>query len=299
VWAPGLWGFETWRAGSPDGVAACLPAPTFAGYSNWLRVDDGKVSTSSEYNTVALVDEFLAWWQATPSPRFAVLSLNAAHKGGRFDEWHIPPLAAMRPGYTPPAPPLTLRQRFLAMVESADYALERSLSVVDLASTLVIVTADNGTAHEVKPPGLTASQCKFSTFDGGVRVPGVVAGLRFPASIVSDQPASIVDIGPTLAAVVGVPAPPAFDGQSLVPALFGEPLERDWVYVQQGETGHRAVVLRRQPFGLWKLRELPSGAQFLYDLASDPLEQSPRSPDEPGLEDLAIALRVLLAEVAG
>lgn len=290
-WAPQLWGFGEWLAGVPDGVASCIAPPAVPGYSNWLRVDNGAVTVSTEYQTIALRDAFLGWWQSTPGPRCAIACLQAAHKGGPNDAFHIPPPGAMPPGYIAP-PFFTDRQAFEAMVRSADFAVGEMMRVVDLSTTLVILVGDNGTPREVPPPGVPPSRVKFSTFQGGIRVPFVVAGLGLSTVRSSAQPACLVDIVPTLAELAGAtPKHGNFDGQSLLPALEGVQLARGWVYSQKGDLDDHAVVEER-----WKLRvDGGNGIQKLYDLQADPGESMPIDPDAPGFEEIAARLRAELA----
>jgi arylsulfatase A-like enzyme len=156
----------------------------------------------------------------------------------------------------------------------------------------VLLIGDNGTPSQVPPTGYTANKVKQSTYEGGVRVPFIVAGLGFQESYVSDQPVSVVDVIPTLMDLAGVcQALPTWDGQSILPALDGDPLARAWVYVQKGETGERAVIE-----ALWKLREEADLDQWLYDLSADPFENTPIDPDAPGYEDVTLRLRSELAE---
>lgn len=279
AYTPMLWGFETWRAGIPDGSEACGGS----GYSDWLRVEDGLVSYSTEYHTTALVDSFVDWWSSTSGPRFAFVSFQAAH-----DPFHWPPASAMRPGWVQPSP-ATTRKQYESMIESADYALEQMLAGVDLENTLVLLLGDNGDPQAVPPNGYTANKVKFSTYDGGIRVPFIAAGLGFPSGQTSGQPVSEVDLIATLSAAAGV-CVPMTDGQSILPALDGIPLERSWIYSQKGD-GSKAVVEE-----LWKLRQQPNGVQFLYDRQADFFESNPIDPDAPGYEDITARLRAALNE---
>ena len=290
AWTPMLWGFETWRAGLPDGVEKCN-GPS-GNYSDWLRVDDGEVSLSNTaalgsagYHTIALREAFLEWWRDTPGPRFALVAFQAAH-----EPMHWPPPEALPPGWKKPSPDLQ-RHRFEAMIQSADLALGAMLAEIDLQQTLVFLLSDNGTPITVPPAGYSKQKVKTTTYNGGVRVPFLVAGLDFPAGHVSTQPVSVVDLVPTLADLARVCRPQGhWDGQSLLPALDGIPLERPWVYVQKSSTEERAVIEER-----WKLRQTDQGQQQLYDLLSDPFEHVPLDPDTPGFEDITLRLRLQLA----
>lgn len=286
---PALMGWQTFRAIQPDGIEDCTPG---GNYFTWLRVDDGAISVSSTaisgisaYATIATVDEARAWWATTPSPRIAFVSLPAAHK-----PFHLTPSQAQRPGWTPPALPNSNRKYFEAMVESADWALGEILADVDREATLVVFVSDNGTPQQVPPQGYNSQEVKFSTFNGGIRVPFIVAGLGFPEGQVSPQPVSLVDIAPTLAELAGACVPEEWQGQSILPSLDGVPLGRAWIYAE-GNVDDCAVVEER-----WKLRKLPSGTEILYDLDTDPFENAPLDPNDPTYAVEVARLRAELAE---
>lgn len=280
---PNLWGFQMWHAGLPDGVDRCGGSS----YTDWLRADQGVVFYETQYHTSVLRAEFEYVWQNTEGPRFFVVAFQAAHK-----PFHFPPTSAMPPGWSSSGL-FGNRAKYEAVVESADYALGQMLAVIDLETTLVILTADNGDPEEVPPAGYNQNKVKFSTFDGGVRVPFIVAGCGFPEGAVSTQPVSLVDIMPTLGDLAGVCVPQG-DGQSFLPALDEMPLERTWVYMQ-GNPNDRAVMGVLD--GLeWKLRLEPDSDEWLYDLAADPFESSPIDADASGYEDVALWARAALSE---
>lgn len=297
AYTPQLWGFEHWGAGLPDGVEACGGGT----YTNWLGVNDGQVAYETQYHTEALSEAFIAWWESTPSPRFALVCFQAAHK-----PFHWPPATAMPAGWTQP-PQIGSRPKYEAAVISIDEALRRMLEVVDtdqldldvdLENTLVVVSSDNGDPKEVPPSPYGAAKVKFSTFDGGVRVPFIVAGCGWPVGQVSEQPVSLVDILPTLADLAGVcAAPPGADGQSILPALSGVALERDWIFVE-GNVDDCAVVAIIDGVE-WKLRHEPDLDEFLYNLDTDPFESSPLDPDAVGFEDVTALLRANMAIAQG
>lgn len=283
AWTPMLWGFETWRAGIPDGVDACGGT----GYDDWVRVDDGDVSTSADYATTAVQDAFLAWWTTTPSPKFAFVSFPSAHS-----PFHYPPVEAMPPGWVQPLPPHSNRKKFEEQVVSLDVAIANCMAEVSLENTLVFLIGDNGTPSTVPPSGYTSGKVKFSTYEGGVRVPFVAAGLGFDEGVTSAQPVSIVDLIPTLEDLAGVCTGGFWDGQSILPALDGDqPLTRGWVYVQSADPLDSAVIEEQ-----WKLRLEEDGDEWLYDLTADPFELSPIDADTLGYETIAARLRAELAE---
>lgn len=176
--------------------------------------------------------------------------------------------------------------------------------------TLVIFSSDNGpeTGNEKsskKNNGITGLGLgtyysvgetaglrgrKRSTFAGGVRVPFIA---RWPGTIPSGKTdrASVitaVDLLPTFVELSGAKIPEGFepDGQSIVPALKGNPFKRSkpifWEWKKhRGKTGNSwpRLVIRD---GKWKLflNDIISKAE-LYDIESDWAESTDLSQLNP------------------
>ncbi len=200
------------------------------GYSDWRRVDDGRVSAETVYNTTAITDAVLDWWHATDGPRFAYVAYNAPHK-----PLHAPPAELLPPGLEVGQHP---RARYEAMVMALDHEFGRLLDGVDLANTLVVFTADNGTPAAAAPPGVDRRLLKGSFEDGGVCVPLVVAGPGVAAGA-SGALVNLSDVYRTLADRAGarVPATAALDSVSFLPQLTDPsvPGARAWVYSEMFE----------------------------------------------------------------
>lgn len=148
--------------------------------------------------------------------------------------------------------------------------------------TIVIFVSDNGTA--LSRPGSNApfSGGKFSTLEGGIRMPFM---MKWPGHIQSGQiysrPVSTLDILPTVAAACDVPtaAAQALDGVDLLPYLNQ----------QKGGVPHEALFWKLAGYsavrvGKWKLYLEPrSNIARLYDLEQDPGEKNDLSAVEPGM----------------
>jgi arylsulfatase len=120
--------------------------------------------------------------------------------------------------------------------------------------TLVIYASDNGPFLSYGEHAGSAGplrEGKLTTFEGGVRVPGIVRWPgRVPAGRVSDELVTTLDLFVMLAHVAGAKPPAAKrDGQDLRPLLFGEPgakgRETFWYY-----SGDELHAVRQ---GDWKL----------------------------------------------
>lgn len=166
-------------------------------------------------------------------------------------------------------------------------------------NTLVFYMSDNGPSREIRnwldgtqTPFRASSSGglkghKFSLFEGGIRVPGIVswpAAIR-PGQVIS-EPLAAMDLFPTvLAAAGGDPGSYELDGHDVLPVLTdGAPSPHEDIFWEQG--GQTAV--RR---GRWKLvldGQLeeglpPADPVFLADLADDPGESVNLAGDHPDL----------------
>ncbi len=182
-------------------------------------------------------------------------------------------------------------------------ALMRALGELGLEqNTLVIFMSDNGPLVPPRGPGSAGpfSGGKFSCEEGGVRVPAI---MRWPARIrpgrVVDEPASSLDLFPTLVTLTGATLPPRpMDGQDISRLVTGE-LER---IGGRGIDGGREIVFSGAEgaaglrSGKWKyLRPgLWSGGITLFDVEADAREQVDLSRSRP---DLAKQLEARLQEL--
>ncbi|MDF7800167.1 sulfatase [Pontiellaceae bacterium B1224] len=180
---------------------------------------------------------------------------------------------------------------YAAMVEAMDEAvgvvlqqLEKS-GVVD--NTIVIFTSDNGglsTSEGSPTSNLPLRGGKGWIYEGGIREPWLV---RYPgvtkAGAVSDEVICSIDLYPTLAAVAGVGVEHEIDGINILPALKGDPLNRDslyWHYPHYSNQGGMPGGAIRE--GNYKLVErYEDGRVHLYDLSTDISEQNDLAAKQP------------------
>jgi arylsulfatase A-like enzyme len=135
-------------------------------------------------------------------------------------------------------------------------------------STMVVVTADHG--EEFQEHGLLLHRAHL--YDELLRVPLVIAGPGIAPGRRTDQVQGI-DLFPTLAALLGIAAPPDLPGRS----VFTEGPERPAVSETDGlaNDGTRVdlVAVRRPP---WKMIYAPARSSTeVYDLGTDPGEHQP------------------------
>jgi len=306
--APRLHGFDTWRAGSAENLGACGSE----GYWKWERVDDGVVSTCTEYNTTAIVCELTGWWSQETAPKFAVVSFAVPHI-----PLHVPPAEMLPDGW--PRHADTRRETFETMVRSLDQAVGTILEAIDMDETIVVFVADNGTSPECLDPTSADHRGKATTFETGINVPFLVAvpGMASPAR--STSLVHVVDLFGTIAECTGrdVSTIPGLDSVSFLQVLM-DPTRATRTYLYSaldlsgpagtwnpGRSAYRreeAIVterfkLRRLP--AFRSAGLPREASFargpaardrgprssgpfeeLYDLTADPDETSALPMDD-------------------
>lgn len=273
-------GFADWLAGSPVTIAA---GPSSTGYYDWYMVRNEIVAVS--YNVYATDEQraqFQEWWTTHDGghPRFCWLAFSAPHA-----PFNAPP------GYGP-AP--NERAAYEQVVRYLDGAIGEVLAGVDLSRTYVVFFGDNGTPDQAPPPPAPRGFWKGTTYEGGIRVPLIVAGPGIAPR--PDHPSprlvSVVDIPATLLELLGTGSRGFTDSHSfadeLGPAWEGE-APRTFVFAERydvaaGEQppGYEDVALVEKA---WKWRRWdqdgdgPEGFQeALYYLPGDPFEQSPIDP---------------------
>lgn len=191
---------------------------------------------------------------------------------------------------------------YAAMIRALDRGVGRVLDALRAngleENTLVFFTSDNGAPSYIGLPEVNRPfrGWKISFFEGGIHVPYF---LKWPARLAAgssfDAPVHGFDVFATAAAAAGVPLPAdrTIDGVDLVPFVRGE---------RAGEP-HRALFWRSGHYRVaridgWKLQvnERPPGGTWLFDLRSDPTEQTNLAEREP--ERVAAMRRALDAHDA-
>ena len=177
-------------------------------------------------------------------------------------------------------------ERYAREVQLVDREIGKILRAIDRlglrSRTTVLVTADHGEAFGEH--GRTAHA--GSLYQELAHVPLVVRGPGIePRSIL--EPVSLIDLGPTILDLHGLPTPAHFMGESFYPALVGRAIEPTRPLIAQA--GHlRSLVTAGR---LKVVRDVRRGTVEAYDLDVDPREL--RNLIGEGRPDVASALSVL------
>jgi arylsulfatase A-like enzyme len=160
--------------------------------------------------------------------------------------------------------------------------LRKTLREIGIAdNTLLVFCSDNGGLPNITPETVgDLRDNKGSVFEGGLRVPGII---EWPAVIqprVTNYPACVMDLFPTVADIVGLPAnvmTKPVDGLSLKPLFTKELGER------REPIGFRYQAKRALIDNRYKLitNNLASGQFELYDLIDDAKESRDLSAEQP------------------
>jgi Tfp pilus assembly protein PilF len=143
------------------------------------------------------------------------------------------------------------------------------------ASTLVVAAADHGEAFgEHGEIGHS-----IFVYDTTLRVPLIFKGPRVPAKATSTDDVSLVDVAPTILALVEA-GPMDVDGRSLVPAFSGH-VDARVIYAESFAPllDFGWASLRTVRDGQWKYIAAPKPE--LYNLATDAAEVSNRVTEDP------------------
>lgn len=148
-----------------------------------------------------------------------------------------------------------------------------------LDDLVVIISADHA-----ENQGELGIYGEHATADHGTcRIPMII---RWPGKTAGQVDAGLhyqLDLAPTLADLLGVPASPLWDGQSYAPALLGQPAGRQELIISQcAHVCQRSVV-----FDHWLyMRTYHDGfhlfpQEMLYDLTADPHEEHDLAAQHP------------------
>ncbi len=266
-------GFDVFKAPESLGFGdprSYLPAPRLS--------RDGRRRTpaapAGQYLTDRLTDEALRFIEANrDGPFFVYLAHHAIHTP------HEPRPDLLAKAQRGAAVGADSRVTHAAMVASVDESVGRVVGTLERLAltgrTLVIFFSDNGgESGRGKPGNAPLRDGKSTMYEGGIRVPLVVAG---PATLQSgrqvDTPVMGADLYPTILDLAGVarPGDHALDGASLRPLLTGAgELARDALFFHFPEYVGRGTPCSAVRAGDFKLIEFfEDGGLELYNLADD------------------------------
>jgi arylsulfatase B len=260
-----------------------------ADYFNWTAYDiNGPSLAKTEFATSVLTDYAIDYIHAheanTPDkPWFIYQAYNQPHAAnGGNSPYQVPPaelhsVDLSSVGNPPVGTYATNVPLYQANIQTVDTEIGRLLKEVDLENTVVIFVGDNGTPAPVKDTGSGLRDAKGSVYEGGLRVPLVVAGAGVTRRGREESLFVTTDLYASILALAGVPVSHVNNSYSFKPVLSDEA-------ATSGRTHSFSEVSNGTNNREWEL----------YDLATDPLETTNLYASELH----AAVLSTLQAEVA-
>lgn len=222
-------------------------------------------------------------------PFFLYLAYNAPHMPIQPKAQWVERLRQREPGID------EKRAKIGALIEHMDDGVGQVLATLKAKgladNTLVIFTSDNGGSLPAGSKNGPLRDGKGSMYEGGLRVPMMAAwpGRIAPGSL-SHLPCLHMDLMPTICQAAGAGSPKDIDGLSLLPTMTGGATDQAFstrpLFFQRREGGgpYIGLTIHAVREGDWKLViNLPMRPMELFNLASDPLEQSNVASAQPKL----------------
>ena len=175
----------------------------------------------------------------------------------------------------------SLTHAYLASVSFVDHCVGIVIDALDAgphaADTIIVLWSDHG-FHL----GEKQHWAKRTLWEESTRVPLLIAGPGIEPGAACAEPASLIDLYPTLVELCGLPQNDRLEGLSLVPQLRDPAAARERPAVVSSYFGNHAVRDRD-----WRLIVYRDGAEELYDHRSDPgeLRNLARDPRHQATKD--------------
>ena len=174
---------------------------------NWMR-ENNQVINPKGHATDLFTDwtlEYLREQNKQEKPFFLFLTYNAPHDPVQPPQEWLSKIQNKEQNST------LKRQKMIAFVEHLDYNVGRILDQLnnsDLGeNTIVVFTSDNGGALQYGASNNPFTGGKGDFFEGGIRVPFVIAGPQILAGLESKTPITHSDLLPTIIDLAGLKLP--------------------------------------------------------------------------------------------
>jgi arylsulfatase B len=294
--------FGKWHLGAlgPNGINHVVEQtgiPTYKGfltshipnYYNW-NVDSSSAASAptNVYATTALTDFAIDFIrdQKAGEPWFVYLPYGAPHGTFASDGFQVPPanLFKVDVGTRPKGDPTVYSGNaaipvYQAVIQALDTEIGRLFKAMDeagqLNNTVIVFMGDNGTPAAVKDSAARIRGSKQSVYEGGVRVPLVVAGPGVTRRGREPHLIAAADMYATLAQLAGVSLPnnSINNSHSIVPLLTNNQAAtgRKYSFTElcpNTGAGAKQFAIRDQRYKLM----VSANTWQMFDLENDPWE---------------------------
>ncbi len=159
-----------------------------------------------------------------------------------------------------------LVRAYLACISFVDSQVGRVLDALEESdyanNTIVILWSDHG--YHLGEKLITG---KNTLWERSTHVPLIFAGPGINKGEVCRQPVELLDIYPTLNALLDLPPIGGLEGHSLVPQLRDANAKRPWPAITSHNQGNHTVRTER-----WRFIQYADGTEEFYDMQNDPQE---------------------------
>jgi arylsulfatase A-like enzyme len=289
----GKWHLNGYRGAGVPIFADDPRSPDKFGFDEWVSVSNfydwdplmSRAGSVEEFQgdsseiAVAEAIKFLDKHRGSGRSMFAVIWYGTPHKPFKAAEEDKRAFGGLNEVSANHHGELVAMDRSLGMLRT--FLRERGLA----ENTFLVFCSDNGGLPGIVPDTVGGLRgFKGSVFEGGLRVPGII---EWPAVIkprVTHYPACVMDLLPTVAEIVGLPASvltQPLDGLSLVP-LFSQDVEQRKAPIGFRYQSQSALVGDQYKLvTVDRLADRDRGTCQLYDLVADPQESRDLSQELP------------------
>lgn len=253
----------------------------------WLHVSQGEASAAAGYIDERAVQDGLQWLNtqaATDKPWLLWVAFTNPHTPFTLPPKHLLNSEASKALSGDELTPDNTQPYAMAMIEAMDTLIGRLLKGIpesERDNTYILFMGDNGSVKWAQPAKpVDAKRAKMTVYEGGIRVPLIVAGPGIPKGVATKALANSVDVFATLLELAGANDLQAetpsskLDSRSLA-GLLKDPSAagpRDWIYSDGTDlmTGKLNYAIRDAEFKLVSIKN----KRELFHLAEDPWENN-------------------------
>ena len=243
-------------------------------YFGWFENVNGVIEQRTGYTPEQKVNDAINWVsEQSSNPWFLWLAFNLPHY-----PHHIPEVEGLASNGLDPNDHRSALDIMTARMDQEIGRLLKGIGEDELENTIIVLIGDNGTTGEANDPPFHPDRGKFTLYEGGLRVPLMIAGPGIPIGEQSAVMVNSTDLFATLIELTGSEIPDGLvhDSISLRP-YFDNPSAasiRDYMYADAFYEGsgieEGAFTIRDANYKLIRWHD----HQELYDLELDPYENT-------------------------
>ena len=228
---------------------------------------NGRVIQEERYLTNAITDEAIDFVKQVPDgqPFFLYASYNAPHTPFQAPDTYMKMFEEEED---------IVKRVYYAMIKSLDDEIGRLLDFLEASGemdrTVICFVSDNGGAeYTYATDNQELKGGKITNFEGGVRVPMMIAGPGMPPGGLYDLPVSAMDLFSTTLGMVDVSLPQGrvYDGVDLADHVRSGIPPHDYIYFRKGYNHGIRGLAHKMTWNSWTQTDT-----LLYDMRSDPTE---------------------------